>query len=313
MPTPQPHRRFARYAGCTLAVNIGVVLWGAYVRATSSGAGCGSHWPLCNGEVIPRAPSVETLIEYSHRLSAGLALLLVVGLVIGAWRLFKKGHPARLGAALSLVFMLSEAGIGAGLVLFELVADNASMARALFVATHMGNTFLLLGALVLTAHWAAGGKPISRPHKHPLRRLILLALLGTILIGMSGAVAALGDTLYPAGSLAEALEQDLSPTSHILIQLRKFHPLIAVGVSLLLLHLLGKVRRLKGRFALSRQARRHADLLNLLIYTQLAMGALNLVLLAPVALQLLHLLLADAVWLALVLTSAGSLEMADED
>jgi heme A synthase len=312
MPTSIQHHRFAKYAWCTLAVNILVVLWGAYVRATGSGAGCGSHWPLCNGEIIPQAPSVKTLIEYSHRLSAGFALLLVVGLLIGAFRLFKKGHPARLGAVLSMALMLSEAGIGAGLVLFELVADNASMARALFVATHLGNTFLLLGALVLTAHWAGGGLPASFGHKHPLRVLVLLALLGTLLIGMSGAVAALGDTLYPAESLMEAFEQDLSPTSHILIQLRKYHPLIAVGVSLLLLHLLGKARSLKGDLTLSLKVRRIADLLNLLIYAQLALGALNIILLAPVALQLIHLLLADGVWLALVLTCAGILESPSE-
>lgn len=302
-----PHPQFIRFAWCTLVVNLGVILWGAFVRATGSGAGCGSHWPLCNGEVIPRSPSITTLIEYSHRVSAGIALLMVVGLLIGAFRLFEKGHPARLGATLTMILMLSEAGIGAGLVLFELVADNASMARALFMATHLGNTFLLLAAMMLTIHWASGEPPISLRPKHPLRPLVFLALLGTLMIGMSGAVAALGDTLFPADSLTEAFKQDLSPTSHVLIHLRKYHPVIAVGVSLFLFYFLGRVRSLKGDLAPSETTRRNANLLNLLIYAQLAVGATNIVLLAPVAMQLIHLLLADVVWLLLVLTCAGTL------
>ena len=78
--------RFARYGWGVLAFNLLVILWGAYVRASGSGAGCGAHWPLCNGEVIPRAPSVATLIEYSHRLTSGLALLGVLALLAWTWR-----------------------------------------------------------------------------------------------------------------------------------------------------------------------------------------------------------------------------------
>ena len=66
--------RFAKYSWIVLVYNLVVILWGAYVRATGSGAGCGSHWPLCNGEVIPRAPEVETLVEFTHRLSSGLGI-----------------------------------------------------------------------------------------------------------------------------------------------------------------------------------------------------------------------------------------------
>ena len=142
-----------------LAYNLAVILWGAYVRAIGSGAGCGAHWPLCNGEVIPRAPTVETLIEYSHRLTSGLALLAVVALLIWTWRACAAGHPARRGAVLSMVFILTEAAVGAGLVLFELVADNATMARAMFMAAHLVNTFLLVAALTLTAWWLSGGGP----------------------------------------------------------------------------------------------------------------------------------------------------------
>ncbi|MFN8454080.1 MAG: COX15/CtaA family protein [Anaerolineae bacterium] len=74
--------RFAKYVWTVLAYNLAVILWGAFVRASGSGAGCGSHWPLCNGEVIPRTPQMETLVEFTHRLTSGLALLLVIGLTI---------------------------------------------------------------------------------------------------------------------------------------------------------------------------------------------------------------------------------------
>ena len=159
----------SQFAWGVLAYNLAVILWGAYVRASGSGAGCGAHWPLCNGEVIPRAPSVATLIEYSHRLTSGLALLGVVALLVWTWRACAAGHPARRGAVLSLLFIITEAAVGAGLVLFELVADNATMARAMFMAAHLVNTFLLVAALTLTAWWLSGGGPL-RPGRRPASR-----------------------------------------------------------------------------------------------------------------------------------------------
>ncbi|HEX9001707.1 MAG TPA: COX15/CtaA family protein, partial [Blastocatellia bacterium] len=82
--------RFAKFAWLVVAYNLMVIVWGAYVRASKSGDGCGSHWPLCNGEVIPLAPTVKTLVEFSHRLSSGLALLLTVVLVVWAFRAFAR-------------------------------------------------------------------------------------------------------------------------------------------------------------------------------------------------------------------------------
>ena len=200
-----------------------------------SGAGCGAHWPLCNGEVIPRAPTVATLIEYSHRLTSGLALLAVVALLVWTWRACGAGHPARRGAVLSLLFILTEAAVGAGLVLFELVADNATMARAMFMAAHLVNTFLLVAALTLTAWWLSGGDAV-RPGRRPAIALAWGALaVGLLLSGVSGAVAALGDTLYPAASHAEGLTATLSPSSHVLLRLRALHPVIAVSAGVLLM------------------------------------------------------------------------------
>lgn len=295
--------RFTRFAWGVLAFNVGIILWGAYVRASGSGAGCGSHWPLCNGQVIPRAPAIETLVELSHRLTSGIGLLMVVGLFVWSRRGFARGHPARAGAAMSLFFMITEALVGAGLVLFSLVADNASIARALFVSVHLANTFLLLAALTLTAWWSSGGRPIHLRGQGPVAGLLLVSCGVTILLGISGAVTALGDTLFPSGSLAEGLSQDFSTTAHFLIRLRILHPAIAIGVGVLLL-VVGMITRMlrPGRYT-----KRFARQLFILFVLQLAVGSLNVVLLAPILIQILHLLMADAVWVTLVLLTASAL------
>lgn len=294
--------RLAAFAWTVLAYNIGVILWGAYVRATGSGAGCGEHWPLCNGVVIPRDPSVETLIEYSHRVTSGLALISVVVLLVLVWRAFDRGHPARRAAGWSVVFMVSEAAVGAGLVLFQLVADNATMARAMFMGVHLLNTFLLVAWLTLTAWFVSGGAAIL-PRGEGRRALALgVATMGLLLVGVSGAVAALGNTLYPDGSLAEGLAADLSPTSHILIRLRILHPTFAVltGVGLIL----GASRIASGRGPL---AVRFGRAVAVLAAGQLVLGAMNVILLAPVWMQLVHLLVADLLWIAFVLLGATTL------
>ncbi len=285
--------RYARYAWTVLVYNILVILWGAYVRATGSGAGCGRHWPLCNGEVVPRSPRVETLIEFTHRATSGLALLSVVLLVIWAWRRYHRGHPVRLGAGLSLFFMLTESLVGASLVLFGWVARDTSSARAIVVAVHQANTMFLLGALTLTAWWATIPHP-QRPGTLP--GWWLGGLAGFFLIVMSGAITALGDTLFPARSLAEGLQQDFSPAAHFLIRLRVWHPVLAVAVGLLLMVLSQIYPRREER-----RLQRLAWLVSLAVLLQWLIGLLNLVLLVPVSTQLLHLLAADLLWVALVL------------
>src|SRR4029079_359142 len=222
-----PVTRLARFAWAVLTYNLAVIAWGAYVRATGSGAGCGAHWPLCNGEVLPRGARVAMLIEFSHRATSGLALLSVVALLIWTWRACRPGHPARRGAALALVFMLTEAGVGAGLVLFQLVADNASFARAMFLSVHLINTFTLLAFLALTACWLSGGAPLSLHGRRGRATALAGLCLGVLVVATSGAVAALGDTLFPVSSLSAALSADLSVTSHVLIRLRILHPVLA--------------------------------------------------------------------------------------
>jgi len=293
--------RYARFAWGVLGFNLLVILWGAFVRATGSGAGCGSHWPLCNGQVVPRAPALATVVEFGHRLTSGLALLLVIALVVGAWRAYPRGHRVRWAAALSGFFIVTEALIGAGLVLLELVADNASLARGFWVAGHLLNTFLLVAALALTAWWASdgGGAPVrSRERSHWL--LLFAALAGVLLLGVSGAVTALGDTLFRVDTLEEAKAMTFSDSAHLFVRLRLYHPALAVAVGGLIAAAawVAGARRgdaLGGRLALWLAASYLA---------QLAIGLLNVWFLAPVSLQIVHLLLSDLIWIALVLLTA---------
>jgi heme A synthase len=295
-------RPVARFAWSVLVYNIAVIGWGAFVRASGSGAGCGEHWPLCNGEVLPRSPGVATVIELSHRLSSGLALLAVAALLVWTVKVSRRGHPARIGAALSLIFIVTEAAVGAGLVLFQLVADNATMARAMFMAVHLLNTFFLLGALTLTAWWLSGGAPLSTEHRAPVVAAVVSGCAGLLLAGGSGAVAALGDTLFPATRLTDALWSDLSTSSHLLIRLRLFHPFFAVGAGLLVAALAPRLARGRGA-----GAARMARVVAWLVVLQIGLGLLNVVLLAPIWLQLVHLLMADAIWIGFVLLGAVAL------
>lgn len=290
-----------RYAVSVLAFNVGVILWGAFVRASGSGAGCGSHWPTCNGEVVPRAESVETLIELTHRLTSGVAFLLVLALMIAALRARPKGHPMRAAAVLSFVFMVLEAAVGAGIVLLELVADNQSIARAAWMSAHLVNTFLLLACLTLSAWWSReDAVGLALRGRSALGWIVGLALLGTILVGVTGAITALGDTLFPARTLREGIAQDLSPAAHFLIRLRVWHPVSAVLVGLYTVAAGGLAWMIRP----DPIVRRAAIVLAALFVAQIAGGFVNLVLLAPTWMQMVHLLMADAVWMALVILGA---------
>lgn len=295
--------RFAKYAWFVLGLNILVVMWGAYVRATGSGAGCGQHWPLCNGELVPLNPQVTTLVEFSHRISSGLALLSVAVLVVWAFRAYPKGSPARLGAMLSGIFIVTEALVGAGLVLFKLVAHDESAARAVSIAVHLINTFLLLGALTLTAWCGSGGGRLDLRRNKGLTTGIILGLFGMMWIGASGAIVALGDTLFPPDSLAAGLSQDLDPTAHFLVRLRLIHPILAILIGLGLIALAYYAEKQSPGL----WVRRAANAVKLLVLAQWVGGLVNVALLAPVWMQLVHLLLADLTWVALVLLGAAAL------
>jgi heme A synthase len=300
--------RFARFAWGLLAYDVAVVAWGAYVRATGSGAGCGQHWPLCNGEVIPRSPRVATLIELSHRTSSGVALVLTLALLAWAFVAFPSGHVVRRGAVTTTLLMFGEALLGASLVLFRLVEHDESLARAVSICLHLCNTFLLLASTALTAWWATGGARVRVRGQGPVLWALACVLGALVVVGASGAVTALGDTLFPPASLAAGLAQDFAPGAHGFVRLRALHPVLAGCTGAAIVVVSGIVRALRPSRAVRVTSRAAA----VLVVAQVAAGLLDVTLLAPVWLQLVHLVLADAVWIAVVLTAAAALSLSPE-
>ena len=292
----EARQRYTRFAWAVLGWNFLVILWGAFVRATGSGAGCGSHWPLCNGEVIPPSPTVATMIELTHRLTSGLALAGVAALVWFARRLFPKGHAVRTWAWASLGFILVEALLGAGLVLLEYVEQNASAGRAVYLCAHLTNTFLLL-AVLAGAAWHASTE--QRWRWRQAGGWMKAALAAVLLSSITGAIAALGDTVFPAVSMLEGIRQEFSPDSPALLRLRLMHPVASVAAAVVVL--VAVFHGARGR--LQRAT-------TVLVTVQLAAGAVNVLLLAPVWMQILHLALAASLWLLVFAATLPSLRPA---
>ncbi len=285
---------FRRFAWAVLGYNILVILWGGVVRASGSGAGCGDHWPFCNGEIIPSNPALNTVVEFAHRVSSGLALPAVLALVVGAFALFGRGSGVRKAAVASGVFIVLEAALGAGLVLFEYVAYNPSYARAVWMGAHLVNTLLLVAALTLVAWWAGGGS-VPRNVAPGRAASVGAALVSVLILAMGGAVTALADTLAVGGGLDPAEH----PVVAALVSVRWLHPTMAfvalavVGASVW-----------TGRGAAVRQ--RGMTVLGLFV-AQMGVGALNVALNVPVWMQIVHLLVTDIVWIALVIWATEAL------
>jgi heme a synthase len=279
-----------------------VVLWGAVVRATGSGAGCGDHWPLCNGKVVPRAPELETLIEFGHRLTSGMALIGVIVMMLMAFASFPKKHIVRKSALASLVLIIVEALIGAGIVLFELVAENASIARGISMALHLVNTFLLLAAVTLTGWWASH----EPPRFWQWKSLSVLFVIGFLLLcftGMTGGVVALGDTLFPRGATPSLKSAFAREAEHIFLEFRIWHPLSAVFTSLWW-------GALAGIASLRSQEKTVANtglVVFLVVLLQLVVGVVNVLLRAPVWMQVTHLFIADVLLISCVVFASQAL------
>ncbi|MEZ4454378.1 MAG: COX15/CtaA family protein [Nannocystaceae bacterium] len=292
-----PSRLALRLAWTSLVATILVVLFGAWVRITGSGAGCGQHWPTCHGEIVPRTPTMATVIEFTHRASSGLYGFLILGLVIVAFRASPRGHWLRRGAILALLFTISEALVGARLVLLGLVADNDSIDRAIWMAIHLVNTSLLTGGVAI-ACWAAAAPATRLRPRGRLGWLLVGAVVGLLLVGVTGAITALGDTLFPvdaAGDLIDRVRLDHSPTANFLQRLRVMHPILATGVGLYVL--------VVAQSALDRPSptiRRWARVVGILVIVQVTAGLVNIWLSAPGWMQIVHLLLANLLWIGLV-------------
>ncbi len=291
-------RALVRYGWAVVGYNVLVILWGALVRATGSGAGCGNHWPLCNGEVIPLAPRVDTIIEFTHRCMTGGSTFLVIGLLLWTFRGTVKGHAARVMAIASMVLLLNEAFLGALLVKLGYVTGNQSMGRVVVLSIHLSNTLLLLAALTLTARLLGTGQRWRELRVRGVKRAWAgLGLAATLVVGVSGSLAALGDTLFPASSLRAAFTQDFAAGSPWLLRLRGVHPASALIAAVFVLWLVGQARRAG--------AGRLGGLVAGLLVFQFALGVADVLLLAPVWMQIVHLLGADVYWVSLVALAAA--------
>jgi cytochrome c oxidase assembly protein subunit 15 len=300
------HRLLPRFAWFAVFYNVLVILWGALVRASGSGAGCGNHWPLCNGQVIPVSPGFHTIIEFAHRQMTVGSTLIVVALLVWTFRATVKGHAARWFAIASTVLLLNEALLGALLVKLGYVTGNQSAGRMVVLSIHLSNTLLLVAALTLTARFLATGLRWARLDRAPGFGWAVAGLAATIGVGVSGSMAALGDTLFPAASLRAAYVQDFGAGAPWLLRLRLVHPVSALLAALFVIWLIGRSRQADPHRLPEQEPSRTflARLVVLLLVLQFALGIADVLLLAPAWMQLVHLLGADLYWVALVLLAA---------
>ena len=312
---PGPGKAFTRYAVLFLVYMIAVILYGAWVRITGSGDGCGANWPDCHGQWIPEelVEQNETVIEYTHRVTAGL--LGPMGLVLLGWAWHRFGTNRVFWATIVTgLFLIFESLIGAGLVLEGLVADDDSAARAIVISIHLVNTLALTGAAALVAWWSTG-KPLPRwSHRSTLTTLLMIALGGMVLTSMSGAVTALGDTLFPTDptigeGLFASIRDDLSATNHFLVRLRIIHPVIAILLALYLM-VLSWVIRLRDVAPI---VDRWAGFTLAAVIAQTVLGIINIMLAAPGWIQILHLLLAQLLWIAALILTLTTFTPSDHE
>lgn len=275
--------------------NVATILLGALVRATHSGAGCGRSWPMCRGEVLPELGGATT-VEFIHRVASGLALALVASLIVMVWRLVARRHPARRAVAWAGVAIAGEALIGAAIVLYEWVASDSSIGRAIAVPLHLVNTFVLLAALTLTVWFLRGGGRLVA--RGALKGWVVVGALALVAIAATGAVTALADTLFPSESVREGLAAVVTSTEHFLTRLRVLHPVlafIAVSAAALATRLLGDPVLKRVRTILT------------LTLVQMALGLLVIALASPWWARQLHLLVADLIWISYVWFAAQTL------
>lgn len=278
-----------------------VILWGAFVRASGSGDGCGKNWPTCHGQLIPETSDIATWIEYIHRASSGLYGIYVLVAIILVWRFFNKNSkkqnphthsvstfllkPTFIFPFLVLFFTIAESLIGAGLVLAGLVGSNESWARAFIMVVHLVNTFLLTGSIVGTLNLLKPPQP-SEKLDHWTPYLYAINAIGLFLVASFGAITALGDTLYPSTfSAGQSLQKSFSDSTPFLIRLRIWHPVLAVLLTWSV-----------SMMALKNINKNYARRLIFWMGSTLFIGVINLFLSAPIYMQIIHLLWAQILW-----------------
>jgi cytochrome c oxidase assembly protein subunit 15 len=290
--TPQrtTSRWLIGYAWAVLGFMVLVILWGAFVRISGSGAGCGTHWPLCNNELFPQHPRLTTIIEFTHRSMSGVLTVMVAALALWTFAGTARLHPARRAVVWVVLLLITEAILGAVLVLGGFVDRDTRSLRAVMQCIHFTNTLALVAALTLTAWWLHRRPRMETTPANASRPLALAAVLMTMLAGATGSVAALADTLFPSPTLRAAMSADFAAAAPLIVRMRWLHPASALLSVLLALLLMTRTRRHPAAIAIL-----------WLVVMQVVLGVADVLLLAPTWLQILHLLGADLFWIALVM------------
>lgn len=281
----------AKWSWALLWLTVGVIVGGSLVRATGSGDGCGESWPRCQGSLFPLDGGTETTIEFAHRAATAVLGLVLIGFVVAAFRLGPPGRNLRRAFAWVGGFFMGEVLIGALLVLAGWVDTDASLGRTIVVPLHLVNTFFLVAAVVLVVHLANGGA-WPRYDKTRLSNRLGLVILGVLLlVAASGALNALADTLFPPDSLLDGIREEFGPTAPFLVRLRVLHPVLAIGGGI------GAVMALRAvSFDRAGAVRPLANAAAAVVAVEAVIGIVNVALLTPVEVQLIHLLVADVLW-----------------
>ena len=284
---------FRRFLILSLVYNLYTILSGALVRATSSGAGCGDSWPLCQDQFFPNLNYLKTAIEFNHRMSSGVVLILAI-IAFGFSFKFKKHLLLKKLVFITFLTVIFEALFGAGLVIFGLVDQNASFARSVVMCIHLLSTFVLVGSLMMSV-LCASRTPISfefekmKSNRHSL----LIALIIFILISITGAITALCDTLFRPESFGAELWNEVRNPSETLKFLRGLHPIVAIVLVFSFLKAMFRVCRHWG-------LKKAYLILVSLVSFQVALGFANILLNVPLVSQLLHLFIAHLIWISSV-------------
>jgi len=286
--------RFSKFSWFLLVWTVLVIAWGTVVRATNSGAGCGNFWPLCGDSLIPTFEVFHTIVEFSHRVMSGLLIIFVI--ILFLWgRKIHKSDPSRIRIVNAIVFFtLFEALLGAGLVLFGLVEDNSSNLRIVAVSIHLLNTFILLGVVATNAWWS-NHTLLSSVGINRVKKLFYGFLSIIAMIGVTGAITALADTLFPSTSMMHTLSEQFQKNNHILISLRILHPILAILLGFAITYIL--INYLETDNATINKLKVG---LWILILLQFGLGFSNIIFLTPVFIQVIHLVIADIIWILTV-------------
>ena len=314
MSEPAKMSAFAKYAWFSLGYNVLVIVWGVFLRASRSGDGCGQFWLTCNGELIPSAPQFKTVIEFSHRMTTaidGLVMLILLGWAIRIFVAKRDTQSRRVlyAAVGSFIFVITEAAVGAGLVLTGNVAEAVTDTRPLWAMGHLINTFILLTFLTLTAWFATRERCVKLGVDMKTTVLIAIGMIALLLVGLSGSLAALSNMLFPSQTLAEGVAKDFSATSNLVLRLRLSHPILSILAAVYLIFLSGWLKAKSGDPTVGWWS----NAVSLLVVGQVIFGGATLLTLGPIIMQLGHLLLADAVWIAFVLLVASYLNAPRND